>query len=345
MAQPRPTDPDLRGSPADTQPPPTGGDRYRDAVVAGGVGILEAMGLHVALQQGGTASSALLVHAGAVLTLGAWVIVLASTKREVSVALLAWVATLAAGPVGAIGAAVLALALPTGGQPGPLLGAWYERIALSVAVDPITRLCDDVAAGRSLDLASPLPQSFLDVMATGSLAERQNVLGLIARRFHPDYLPALKAALRSSEPVIRVQAAAVAAHIRPQLHAIIQVLIGDVPVASEGGGSALLLFRDLRDLTASGLLETSDKLRAIEIADRLGDVLISKAQRGGFEQRGQTLAAEHQSALEELLLSRGRFVAFRRLRTAGRVLAARPDARLRRLTVVAGGTGARHETQ
>ena len=84
------------------------------------------------------------------------------------------------------------------------------------------QLCEHVEIGRTIDLAAPPPKSFPAIMATGSLAERQAVLGLIARHFDPAFLPTLRIALASPEPLIRTQAAAIASRLgsrmRRQLH-------------------------------------------------------------------------------------------------------------------------------
>lgn len=55
--------------------------------------------------------------------------------------------------------------------------------------------------------------SFRDTMATGSIEQKQALLGLIARRFSPPFAPALHQALQDPVPAIRVQAASAAASI------------------------------------------------------------------------------------------------------------------------------------
>jgi hypothetical protein len=55
--------------------------------------------------------------------------------------------------------------------------------------------------------------SFRDTMATGTIDQKQALLGLIARRFSPPFAPALHQALHDPVPAIRVQAASAAASI------------------------------------------------------------------------------------------------------------------------------------
>ena len=93
---------------------------------------------------------------------------------------------------------------------------------------PVTKHCDMVAIGRALDLAGRAPPSFSEAIDKGTLLQKQNALGLIARKFHPGYLSALKAALKSDEPVIRVQAAAVAAHVREDVKVLLHQHMDDV---------------------------------------------------------------------------------------------------------------------
>lgn len=308
----------------------------RDAVIALVVGCLEAAALFFALRSPWWGLLiALAIHVSALAALAFWLWRAIGDGRDVSFAYLSLLATAAAGPLGALGAAVLALTTRKKSAPDRLLTDWYERIAHSVAVEPSIRLSDNVLAGRTADLAAPPTSSFLAVMTEGPIAERQTVLGLIARRFHPDYLPVLKSALKSPEPVIRVQAAAVAAHIRPMLAQHLKTAIGDLARAEADPNLSLAVLDRLGLLVGSGLLDESDRLRAEAIAGRLDDVVLAAIRRSGH------LPIEHGApetdddakrrlrTLERLLIDHGRFADLRRLRSAGRVVARHRGARVR----------------
>lgn len=170
-------------------------------------------------------------------------------------------ATAVAGPVGALFALAIPRLSPRRGGPSPLLEAWYHRIALSGDIDAETRLCDNVGSGRTMNLASPPPQSFVEVMTAGGLADKQSALGLIARRFHPDYLPALALALKSPEPVVRVQAAAVAARVRDGLKTRVRALLDELEAAVVSPRAEARL-PELAKAIASGLLDETDRTRA-----------------------------------------------------------------------------------
>lgn len=282
---------------------------------------------------GANAALLLTVHA-ATLGILLWLVRRTMTRSaDTSVPLLALLATTALGPAGALGAALLGWLATLRPADVHLLEDWYERISLSTAVDPVTRLCDDVSVGRTLALDGAAPESYLGIMERGSLSERQIVLGHVARHFHSDYLPVLKAALMSPEPVIRVQAAAVAAHVRPSVSKLFAACVAQLPAAASDVNAALELLAGIDALVASGLLDEGDRKRGIEIAGRLGDVATAQRVQAHGTTRAlvQISSAGARAAFERLLVARGRFAALRCFRNEARVLMAHPAARVRRL--------------
>jgi hypothetical protein len=71
------------------------------------------------------------------------------------------------------------------------------------------KLWEEIADGRARELASATVPDFRHVMANGSIAEQQAVLGLIAKNFDPSHADVLREALRSEHAAVRVSAAAV----------------------------------------------------------------------------------------------------------------------------------------
>ena len=131
-------------------------------------------------------------------------------------------ATAATGPAGSLGAVIAGIIAPARAGTTKLLDAWYERIAHSVTIDPVEQVCTDVAIGRAITAGTTIPRSFSAVMRHGTIGEQQAMLGLVARGFDIEYLPALRVAIESPEPVIRVQAAAVATRVQVEMTHIIE---------------------------------------------------------------------------------------------------------------------------
>ena len=200
-----------------------------------------------------------ILHFGIVGVAARWLLKEQPPANDVTARALILLATAAAGPVGVLAGLLFTLAVPQSPTASPLLDDWYRRIALSSELDPVTELCDNVASGRTMNLASPAPQPFLSVMVSGAIAEQQMALGLIARRFHLDYLPALTRALRSPEPVIRVQAAAVVARIRDRLRAVVAARLAEFDVNARPDDAATAL-SELAKAAQSGLLDEADRL-------------------------------------------------------------------------------------
>lgn len=257
----------------------------------------------------------LLAHVAVLAGLGWYIKRISDAGGNSTGAVILAIAVAATGPIGAIGS-LFAGIRPGRNRVSPrLLLEWYQRIALSADVDQITRLCDDVSSGRHVGLNSPPPQSFVTILERGTLAERQAALGLMARHIHPAYLPALKAALQSSEPIIRVQAAAVATKIRPELRALIDKTVSDFEAGRIPAAIAFGVAKDLEACVACGLLDASDRIRA--------DVMISRLKSlgaGPAPARGAGLAERANEDRDAMLVQQGRF---RELRVARRVVAAR----------------------
>lgn len=253
----------------------------------------------------------------------------AQQESDVTFALLALLAGAAIGPVGIAGAGVVGL-IPSRVNK-ELLDQWYDRISQATMIDPVTRLSDDVSVGRAVNLQGAMPLSFLATMEAGTLSERQSVLGIIARRFHSDYIPVLHCALRSEEPVVRVQAAAVAARIRPEIARQFHDCIEDLPLASAGFIGALALLQRIEALVGSGLLDEGDRLRGAIVGARLGDVVLSGARQLRSSRAQAAITRLQRETLERLLIEKQAFAELRYLRAYDRVLTSRPIVRVRRL--------------
>ena len=258
-----------------------------------------------------------------------WLILFAGRKADEDTTLAALMLLLVA-VAGPAGAAAALLTLPLAGKAGAgpeVLQAWYTRLAQAGGVGPATAMHDRVAAGRVLRLEAPPPARFLDVIASGTLEERQTALGLMARRFHPDFAPALEAALRSPEPVVRVQAAAVVARVRGDLKIKIRDLLcrnlQTVPARRR-----LAIAGTLQSLAGCSLVEDSDKARCRAAAGNLlADVLIST---DAVTAAAATPHDDIALAMEGFLIDSGRLKDLRIARRV-RAIAARGSYRVRRV--------------
>ena len=135
------------------------------------------------------------------------------TGGELTIPVLLLLATFVSGPVGALGCAVMALAL-WWRNPSPVrLRHWYDYIAGVVARSRVARIYDEIVSGRlPSDPAAKVPR-FGPVLQVASVEDQQRVLGVIGRRYHADFRAALRKAMRNRNGFIRAQAAAVASRL------------------------------------------------------------------------------------------------------------------------------------
>lgn len=135
-------------------------------------------------------------------------------RRDRSAAILAMLSMLAMGPLGALGSLAL-LGYLRRARPGDAsLQGWYRVLSFAGEADPAGTVHDAITEGRAFLPNAARLCDFATVMASGSIAQRQALLGTISQRFHPDYLPILQAALKSPDAAVRVSAAAVFAKLR-----------------------------------------------------------------------------------------------------------------------------------
>ena len=126
-------------------------------------------------------------------------------------AALAVLSILVMGPVGALGTLILLYGVrrSPGSEPARMVPG--HRAAGAAAAGSYRGLVEE---GRAFCPASSRVIRFATIMATGTVMHKQAVLGIIAQRFHPDYMPHLRAGLTSPELAVRASAAAVFAKLR-----------------------------------------------------------------------------------------------------------------------------------
>ncbi len=238
------------------------------------------------------------------------------------VALLGVLATFATGPFGAAGTLVLPALAATNRLSEARLAGWYQRIALSAEQDDFTRTSDAIAIGRAANLAAPTPNELAHTFRGGATAGQQTALGMIARNFHPAYLPVLKIALESPEPVIRVQAAAVAARVRETMKREIGPMLARAADPQLAPDDALALAADLDMSAASGLLEDASRSSAVRAGAGLKARTFARLDAEAGRTRSGTprlTTAPVAEAYLAHLLETGRIADFRAARTRVRL--------------------------
>jgi len=260
----------------------------------------------------------------------------AGRKRggDLSALLLVAMAVATGGPFGAVIAFIGLIGLARPAESSALLDGWYQRIGRATSNDPAVQLSDRIAADRVMRTDAPPPTSFFDLMDTGSLAEQQSALGLVARHFDTRYLPTLARALRADTPVLRVQAAAVAAHVRPHLDQIVADALVNaerlrgLPERATSISDRLRLVHALEDAARSGLADPDLARRAQAAAaallQPLDPVTIPLSAKSSVHQ------ARLLEPIERRLLDAGDYRGLRLLRRRVR-LAAKGFGKVRRM--------------
>ena len=284
--------------------------------------ILQALLLVLALRGSFSPGIAIVLHLGMITGLFVWAGWLDATGVDASRAILLAIATGVVGALGPLGVLMLDRLIHRGREPDKLLDDWYERISFSTAIDPVSQLAENVAIGRTVDLGAPPPRPFLSVFEQGTLGDQQTVLGLMARDFHPDHLPALQAALGSDEPVIRVQAAAVAAHIRTRLNSELATALDHAQSGASSPSVAVRIANETRTALQSGLVDDANRTRFAQAqAMIVANVVAAIDARAAALPGGAahlSLDGEVLDAYETHLLQAHRFAELRRLRTRQR---------------------------
>jgi hypothetical protein len=258
--------------------------------------------------------AALTVHLALVAALFARVRVAQQAGEDTSAAVLTLLTTAVVGPLGALGSLLVLALTATTPKPSRLLVDWYSHIARSMETNDATRIADQVSSGRAIDLSAPAPGSFVTLMERNGLSEQQNALGLIARRFDLDYLSALQAALKSGEPVVRVQAAAVAASIREQLAENAHQLMVQAAESQLSLEVLLHCFSRLEKSHSSGLMEERDRVVVRATADKVERRCLEAFDASMANGSAAALAKEAAVVLEGLLVRHGLYDQLRRFR-------------------------------
>ncbi len=248
------------------------------------------------LEEPGSLLVLLALHAGVAIL--AMLLLLRRDARRQPLLLLFVVAVAFLGPLGIIGTGLAALLrIAFAWRARPFL-EWYEALFPAFGQDRTEALHERVVLrGHGPSVRSTVAP-FGDIMARGTLAEKQSALSLIGAGFRPEFAPALRSALNDPEASIRVQAASAVAQIERHF-----VERGETLAARRAerpdDASLIELAQHHEALAASGLLDAG---RARDAATTALALHLRLAEQGP----GLPLRMTSAGAAGRLLLNLGR---------------------------------------
>ena len=173
-------------------------------------------------------------------------------SRQDSARLIAAMLATAAGPVGAFAAAAL-LGLRDRHPRGQMRDdGWIDLLSAKAPVDPAEDLFLKIRSGQALQPNRTLPRHFDKVLSVGTTRDQQALLGLVAQSFHPSFQHLLDNAVQSSNPWVRVQAAAAFTALRNRERALLDK-------STAPGNTAASLLADLTRLAGSPLISEQER--------------------------------------------------------------------------------------
>jgi hypothetical protein len=174
-----------------------------------------------------------------------------------------WTATLIGGPFAAICSTVIILAV---GRTPTITQAtqWGWLLSGTTEQRQSDRLFGRLQDGRVADPTAQVPVHLMEVLESGPLRQKQEVLGIIALNYNPEYLPLLVAALKNPSPPIRTQAAAVITKLRADTKLRLDQALNRAGRENSTEASCLEIISTLVSVLSSGLLDKSQYDAAYE---------------------------------------------------------------------------------
>jgi len=208
--------------------------------------------------------------------LGAVVSLLYRRGEHSPIFLLFVVSVIALGPIGAAGSTIAALlhsffvcrAIP--------FERWYASLFPWAEQDQVRALYATIALRGAGPEARSTVAPFTDILALGTVKQKQSVITLITDNFIPAFSIALRRALNDAEPAIRVQAASAAARIENQF-LVRSMAISESRVAPHDEPERLLSLARLYDEYAqAGLMDEARTNATRQQALELYEVVLSR---------------------------------------------------------------------
>ena len=179
-----------------------------DALLAGGVFVLESILFGLTVRSFITPLRAALLHAAVVTALILWTYLCDRRSRDLRFPLLLTVTTAVLGPFGGFGTLLTILLRIWYARRSKPFEEWHRSMFPDEPLESwqeIMALVENAAQNGEDEEARITP--FVDILSFGSFASKQAVVALITRQFKPQLSPVLRLALNDSDNAIRVQAA------------------------------------------------------------------------------------------------------------------------------------------
>lgn len=179
------------------------------------------------------------------------------TQRRAQYTVLLWVATAAFGPLGPAGVLLATVLEWHYTRQATGIDEWHAMLFPPTTVDVHAELWRRIGQ-RASDLPGDRQvMPFLDVLAFGSVPQRQSVIAIIVQQFRPAFAQALKAALRDEHNVIRVQAATAIARLENEFLERTMRLEAAVRDSPDDASAILALATHYDDQAFAGLLDAT----------------------------------------------------------------------------------------
>ena len=175
-------------------------------IIAGVAALLVEMAMLALVMAGDwSLAAAGLVHAAVVLALSLWTLLSPACRKDLRMPFLLTTMTCFMGPLGAFGVTVTMALTKLYGKSATPFEEWYASLFPEAQAQPAAGFWHRVLSRGDLDQGSVAP--FSDILFFGSLAQKQELISLVAKNFRPVFSPVLRMALDDSNNAIRVHAA------------------------------------------------------------------------------------------------------------------------------------------
>lgn len=170
---------------------------------------------------------------------------------------LLWITTAVFGAFGPAGVVLTIVLERVYARSATDIEEWHDMLFPPSHVDESAELWRRIGQRASDVSGEQRITPFLDVLAFGSVQQRQTAIAIIVQQFNPAFAPALKAALKDEHNVIRVQAATAIARLENEFLDRTIELEAAVHDAPESADAIVRLAMHYDDQAFTGLLDAT----------------------------------------------------------------------------------------
>ena len=166
------------------------------------------------------------------------------------------------GPLGAVGMMLVAFIVLITPEDQDRTYDWYETLSQSQKDDEVSILYRQIVNGRSRRPGKANLESFSEVMRSGTIKQKQALLGVIALKYQPEFRHFLRLALKDGEAPVRVQAAAVSTKLQDQFKARLAAIEPEIDIADMAKAQTQL--EEMCAIARSGFIDASKLIKLRE---------------------------------------------------------------------------------